>query len=51
VVAEEGRVDVVVANAGIVEQASIDTLTPEHFDKTFNINARAPVFLCRSCCR
>jgi NAD(P)-dependent dehydrogenase (short-subunit alcohol dehydrogenase family) len=45
VAAEKGIVHVVVSNAGIVEQASIDTLTPEHFDKTFNINARGPVFL------
>jgi len=28
-----------------VEQVSIDALTPEHFDKTFNLNARGPVFL------
>ena len=45
VAAEKGIVHVVVSNAGIVEQASIDTLTPDHFDKTFNINARGPVFL------
>jgi NAD(P)-dependent dehydrogenase (short-subunit alcohol dehydrogenase family) len=40
-----GVVDIIVSNAGLTEQASIDTLTPEHFDKTFNLNARAPVFL------
>ena len=45
VAAEKGIVHVVVSNAGIVEQASIDTLTPDHFDKIFNINARGPVFL------
>ena len=45
VAAEKGIVHVVVSNAGIVEQASIDTLTPDHFDKTFNLNARGPVFL------
>jgi NAD(P)-dependent dehydrogenase (short-subunit alcohol dehydrogenase family) len=38
-------VDIIVSNAGLVEHASIDTITPEHFDKTFNLNARAPVFL------
>ena len=43
--AEKGVVDVVVANAGITEQGAIDTLTPEHFDKVFNLNAKAPVFL------
>jgi NAD(P)-dependent dehydrogenase (short-subunit alcohol dehydrogenase family) len=42
---ERGVVDIVVSNAGFTEQASIDTLTPEHFDKTFNLMARGPVFL------
>lgn len=42
---ERGVVDIVVSNAALVEQASIDTLTPEHFDRTFNLNARGPVFL------
>ena len=42
---EKGVVDVIVSNAGLTQQASIDTLTPEHFDRTFNLNARAPVFL------
>jgi NAD(P)-dependent dehydrogenase (short-subunit alcohol dehydrogenase family) len=34
-----------VSNAGFTEQASIDSLTPEHFDKAFNLMARGPVFL------
>lgn len=43
--AAKGVVDIVVSNAGFTEQAPLDTLTPEHFDKTFNLMARAPVFL------
>jgi NAD(P)-dependent dehydrogenase (short-subunit alcohol dehydrogenase family) len=43
--AKKGVVDIIVSNAGLTEQASIDTLTPDHFDKTFNLNARGPVFL------
>lgn len=43
--AEKGRVDIIVSNAAIVEQQPIDTLTPDHFDRTFGINARGPVFL------
>jgi NAD(P)-dependent dehydrogenase (short-subunit alcohol dehydrogenase family) len=43
--AEKGVVDIVVSNAGFTEQGSIDTLTPEHFDKAFNLMARGPVFL------
>jgi len=46
IVRNEGRaVDIVVSNAGFTEQAPIDTLTPEHFDKAFNLMARGPVFL------
>jgi NAD(P)-dependent dehydrogenase (short-subunit alcohol dehydrogenase family) len=48
---ERGVVDIIVANAGLVEHASIETLTPDHFDKTFNLNARGPSSWCRSCCR
>lgn len=43
--AEKGVVDIIVSNAGLTEQAMIDDLTPEHFDKTFNLMARGPVFL------
>ena len=43
--AERGVVDIIVSNAGYTEQASIDTITPEHFDKAFNLMARGPVFL------
>ena len=43
--AERETVDIVVSNAGITEQGAIDSLTPEHFDKVFNLNARVPVFL------
>jgi NAD(P)-dependent dehydrogenase (short-subunit alcohol dehydrogenase family) len=42
---KRGVVDIVVSNAGYTEQASIDTITPEHFDKAFNLMARGPVFL------
>lgn len=43
--ATEGRVDIIVSNAGVTEQGALDSLTPEHFDKIFDLNARAPVFL------
>jgi NAD(P)-dependent dehydrogenase (short-subunit alcohol dehydrogenase family) len=39
-----GRVDVLVANAAHVELVPIEQITPEHFDKTFNINARGTLF-------
>ena len=43
--AEKGVVDIVVSNAGFTEQASIEAITPEHFDKAFNLMARGPVFM------
>jgi NAD(P)-dependent dehydrogenase (short-subunit alcohol dehydrogenase family) len=41
---EKGALDIVVASAGFVEHAPLATATPEHFDKTFNINARGVFF-------
>jgi len=43
--AEKGTLDIIVSNAGITEQGQIDSLTQEHFDRVFNLNGRAPVFL------
>ena len=42
--AEKGGVDIVVASAGFVEIAPMAAVTPEHFDKTFGINARGAFF-------
>ncbi|WP_155374575.1 SDR family NAD(P)-dependent oxidoreductase [Catellatospora vulcania] len=42
--AEKGQLDIVVANAGIVEVKPTDQATPEHFDKIFNVNARGTYF-------
>lgn len=42
---EKGVVDIIVSNAGFTERSAIEDITPEHFDKTFNLMARAPVFL------
>ncbi len=44
VAAKKGRIDIVFANAGFVEMAPTPAATPEHFDKTFNINARGVYF-------
>ena len=40
----KGGVDIVFANAGFVEHQTIDVVTPDHFDKTFNINVRGVLF-------
>jgi len=41
---EKGGLDIVIANAGFVETQTLATATPEHFDKTFNTNARGTFF-------
>ncbi|MGH7222386.1 MAG: SDR family NAD(P)-dependent oxidoreductase [Gemmataceae bacterium] len=44
IAAEKGVIDIVFANAGFVEHQTIDQLTPEHYDKTFNTNVRGVMF-------
>jgi NAD(P)-dependent dehydrogenase (short-subunit alcohol dehydrogenase family) len=41
----KGKVDVVVSSAGLVEQVPLTEITPDHYDRTFALNARAPLFL------
>jgi NAD(P)-dependent dehydrogenase (short-subunit alcohol dehydrogenase family) len=41
---EHGRIDVLFANAGGGEFATIDKITEEHFDKTFGTNVKGVVF-------
>ena len=41
---EKGALDIVVASAGFVERRLTEAATPEHFDKTFNVNARGTYF-------
>ncbi len=41
---DKGALDIVVASAGFVEHQPIAAATPEHFDKTFGINARGVYF-------
>jgi 3-oxoacyl-[acyl-carrier protein] reductase len=40
-----GRLDVLVANAGISKAATIEQITVEDFDALFAVNVRAPFFL------
>ena len=41
---DKGRIDVLVADAGIVEHQRLGEITAAHFDKTFNLNARGLLF-------
>lgn len=43
-VAKKGKIDVIFAGAAFVEKALTPEATPEHFDKTFNTNARGTFF-------
>ena len=43
-VAKWGKIDVIFAGAAFVEKTTTDGATPEHFDKTFNTNARGTYF-------
>jgi NAD(P)-dependent dehydrogenase (short-subunit alcohol dehydrogenase family) len=42
--AEKGALDIVVTSAGLVEHQPLAAATQEHFDKAFNLNARAVYF-------
>jgi NAD(P)-dependent dehydrogenase (short-subunit alcohol dehydrogenase family) len=41
---KKGKIDILFANAGIVETVETPAATPEHFDRTFNTNARGVYF-------
>lgn len=40
----QGHIDILFANAGIGEFRPLEAITPEHYDKVFNINVRGLVF-------
>jgi NAD(P)-dependent dehydrogenase (short-subunit alcohol dehydrogenase family) len=42
--ARHGHIDILFANAGIGEFVSLADVTPEHFDKTFDVNVRGTLF-------
>ena len=44
VAAEERRIDIVFANAGLGEFAALGSVTEEHFDKLFDINVKGALF-------
>ncbi|MFI5747005.1 SDR family NAD(P)-dependent oxidoreductase [Streptomyces sp. NPDC051644] len=41
---EKGKIDVVVANSGLVDPQEFGRITEESFDRTFNLNARGTLF-------
>src|SRR5271168_4671281 len=43
-VGAKGRVDIVFANAGIGEFASLEKISEDHFDKIFDVNVKGTLF-------
>ena len=41
---QKGRINVLFANAGIIELAHIGSITESHFDKIFNVNVKGLLF-------
>ncbi|RYZ91478.1 MAG: SDR family oxidoreductase [Proteobacteria bacterium] len=41
---DRGRLDVLVANAGVVEEALIEAATPDQYDRMFDVNTRGTFF-------
>lgn len=41
---EQGRIDILVVNAGLSEYAPLEDISEDHFDRTFGLNVRSLVF-------
>ncbi|WP_028221078.1 SDR family NAD(P)-dependent oxidoreductase [Paraburkholderia oxyphila] len=41
---QRGHVDVLFANSGSIEHRTIDEISPEHYDATFDVNVRGLIF-------
>lgn len=48
VIAQLGRIDIVVNNAGICERVTIEQLTPESWDRILAVNLRGPFLVCKA---
>jgi NAD(P)-dependent dehydrogenase (short-subunit alcohol dehydrogenase family) len=44
VLEEKGSLDILVASSGLVEPVELEKITEEHFDRTFDLNARGSLF-------
>ncbi|MGY2491321.1 SDR family NAD(P)-dependent oxidoreductase [Cupriavidus sp. CP313] len=41
---KRGSIDVLFANSGAIEQKTLEEITPEHYDRTFDVNVRGLIF-------
>jgi NAD(P)-dependent dehydrogenase (short-subunit alcohol dehydrogenase family) len=44
---KKGHIDILYANAGIIQFAPLGKISEEHFDKLFNINVKGPAIFCK----
>ena len=42
-----GKIDILVANAGILPHKTLDATTEQDFDATYDVNVKGPYFLCQ----
>ncbi|MDF2797459.1 MAG: oxidoreductase [Devosia sp.] len=45
---KKGRIDALIFNAGVSEPAGLANSTPDHFDRHFSVNTRAPMLAMRA---
>ena len=41
---KRGQIDVLFANSGSIEHKTLEQITPEHYDRTFDVNVRGLIF-------
>ncbi|HIH2747075.1 glucose 1-dehydrogenase [Burkholderia aenigmatica] len=41
---QRGTIDILFANSGAIERRTLDEITPEHYDATFDVNVRGLIF-------
>jgi NAD(P)-dependent dehydrogenase (short-subunit alcohol dehydrogenase family) len=41
---QRGSIDVLFANSGAIEHKTLEEITPEHYDRTFDVNVRGLIF-------
>jgi NAD(P)-dependent dehydrogenase (short-subunit alcohol dehydrogenase family) len=41
---KSGQIDVLFANSGSIEHKTLEQITPEHYDRTFDVNVRGLIF-------
>ncbi len=49
--AERGQLDILLANAGTGAFAALGEITPEHYDRTFDVNVKGLLFTVQRACR